>query len=160
MAVVFRNKLIPELGIRSMRDTDVIAVAHIERASYPFPWSEGIFRDCLCAGYYCCVAEIDQLPVGYGILTLGAGEAHVLNVCVLSEYRCRGLGRRLLSVLFNEARVTGATDLYLEVRPSNFSALRLYEAMGLSQVGLRRGYYQVAGGREDAIVMRLGLKDL
>jgi ribosomal-protein-alanine N-acetyltransferase len=140
-----------------MREDDLSGVAAAERDSYVFPWSEGVFRDCLRAGYICRVAEIDHRLVGYGILSVGAGEAHILNVCVRAEYRCRGLGRRLVTAMFDLGRAYGASDLFLEVRPSNATAIRLYQSLGLAQVGLRRGYYQAADGREDAIVMRLRL---
>jgi ribosomal-protein-alanine N-acetyltransferase len=157
MATAPRHLPIPEFALREMREEDLQAVSTAERDSYAFPWSEGVFRDCLRAGYLCRVAEIDHHLVGYGILSVGAGEAHILNVCVRPEYRCRGFGRRLVTGLFDFARGLGATDLFLEVRPSNATAIRLYQSLGLSQVGLRRGYYQAEHGREDAIVMRLRL---
>jgi len=147
----------PQLAFRRMANDDVPAVIAAERAGYAFPWSEGIFRDCLRAGYVCRVAELDHLLVGYGVLSVGAGEAHVLNLCMRPEYRCRGLGRRLLQHLIDLSRVADAQDLFLEVRPSNLAAIRLYQAMGLQQVGIRRGYYQAEHGREDAVVMRLTL---
>ena len=142
---------------RAMTPGDVPAVGSLERAAYPFPWSEGIFRDCLRAGYICRVAELDHLFVGYGILSVGAGEAHVLNVCVHADFRFRGLGRHLMLHLIELARSTGAHDLFLEVRPSNPIAVRLYHSLGMQQIGVRRGYYQAEHGREDAIVMRLSL---
>ena len=157
MATLPKDVWIPRLAFRRMTEDDVLAVHAAERAGYAFPWSEGIFRDCLRAGYVCRIAELDELMVGYGILSVGAGEAHVLNICVRPEYRCRGLGRRLLQHLIDLSRTAGAQDLYLEVRPSNLAAVRLYQAMGLHQVGIRRGYYQAENGREDAVVMRLGL---
>lgn len=157
MATVPKDVPIPRLAFRRMTEDDVPAVVAAERAGYAFPWSEGIFRDCLRAGYRCRVAELNQLFAGYGVLSLGAGEAHVLNLCVRPEYRCRGLGRRMLQHLIDISRDSGARDLFLEVRPSNLSAVRLYQAMGLSQVGIRRGYYQAENGREDAVVMRLAL---
>jgi ribosomal-protein-alanine N-acetyltransferase len=64
----------------------------------------------------------------------------------------------MMEHLFDVARACGTDDLFLEVRPSNVTAVRLYESLGLQQVGLRRGYYQAAQGREDAIVMRLSLQ--
>jgi ribosomal-protein-alanine N-acetyltransferase len=157
MATVPKELPIPQLALRRMTESDVPAVVAAERAGYPFPWSEGIFRDCLRAGYLCRVAELDQLFVGYGVLSVGAGEAHVLNICVRPEYRCRGLGRRMLQHLIDISRSAGAHDLFLEVRPSNLAAVRLYQALGLVQVGIRRGYYQAENGREDAVVMRLDL---
>lgn len=157
MASAAEDLSIPTLALRAMQESDVPAVIVIERASYAFPWTEGIFRDCLRAGYVCRIAEFNGHLVGYGILGVGAGEAHVLNVCIESAYRCRGLGRRLLQHLFDISRAAGAQELFLEVRPSNTSAIRLYQSLGLEQVGIRRGYYQAEGGREDAVVMRLHL---
>ena len=105
---------IPEIGIRPMDESDVEAVACIERACYQFPWSENIFRDCLRVGYVCRVLEIGGVLIGHGILSIGAGEAHVLNVCVRPEYRCRGLGRRLLEYLLLHPCETLSHDQLVE----------------------------------------------
>jgi ribosomal protein S18 acetylase RimI-like enzyme len=118
MATAPQHLPTPTLSLRAMREDDLPGVAAAERDSYAFPWSEGVFRDCLRAGYICRVAEIDHRLVGYGILSVGAGEAHILNVCVRAEYRCRGLGRRLVTAMFDLGRAYGASDLFLEVRPS------------------------------------------
>ena len=157
MATVLKDLPIPQFVFRRMVEDDVPAVAATERAGYAFPWSEGIFRDCLRAGYLCRIAELDGILVGYGILSVGAGEAHILNLCIRPEFRCRGIGRKMLDHLADLARAAGAKDLFLEVRPSNTSAVRLYQTAGLQQVGIRRGYYQAENGREDAVVMRLAL---
>jgi ribosomal-protein-alanine N-acetyltransferase len=87
-------------------------------------------------------------------MSLAAAEAHLLNVCVAEGYRCRGIGRRVLNHLLREAAANGARESFLEVRPSNFAAIRLYQSLGFRQIGLRRGYYQAFEGREDAIVLR------
>lgn len=140
--------------IRDMGPDDVAAVARLEAESYPFPWSAGIFRDCLRVGYYCCVAEDEGQCIGYAIMSVGAGEAHVLNLCVAERMRRRGLGADLLAQLLEFAAATGAREIFLEVRPSNGAALHLYKTRGFSQIGVRRGYYQSVGGREDAVVLR------
>jgi ribosomal-protein-alanine N-acetyltransferase len=137
-----------------MRPADVAAVAALEAQSYAFPWSETIFRDCLRAGYFCCVAEAERACIGYGILSVGAGEAHVLNLCVAEGERRRGVGSSLLQRMSEHAAGAGAREIYLEVRPSNTAALRLYRERGFAQIGIRRGYYQAVGGREDAVVLR------
>ena len=144
----------PEILLRDMGFDDVAAVAQMERQAYPFPWSDAIFRDCLRAGYYCCVAELDDIQIGYAIMSTGAGEAHVLNLCVSELYRCRGIGRQLLEHLMEFAKGLGVVDMFLEVRPSNTVAIRLYQSRGFAQIGVRRGYYQAVGGREDAVVLR------
>jgi ribosomal-protein-alanine N-acetyltransferase len=137
-----------------MTEADLPAVVAVERSAYAFPWSEGIFRDCLRVGYVCRVVELAGDIIGHGILSVGAGEAHILNICVREEFRCRGVGRRLMDYLLERGRVSGMTEAFLEVRPSNTAAIRLYQSMGFRQVGLRRGYYQAVGGREDAAVLR------
>ena len=137
-----------------MHELDVPAVVAIERSSYQFPWSEGIFRDCLRVGYFCRVIEVGNDIAGYGIMSVGAGEAHILNVCVREEYRGRGLARMLLLYLIDRARNAGMYEAFLEVRPSNTAAARLYYSLGFEQVGVRRGYYQATSGREDASVLR------
>ncbi|HEX4025461.1 MAG TPA: ribosomal protein S18-alanine N-acetyltransferase [Steroidobacteraceae bacterium] len=144
----------PQPTIRSMQESDLKDVVRIEHASYAFPWTEGIFRDCLRVNYACRVVEVGATVVGYGIISVGAGEGHVLNICIAAAYRCRGIGRRLLTHLLQVAIHHGAQDVLLETRPSNSAALRLYHALGFAQIGLRRGYYQAVGGREDAIVLK------
>jgi ribosomal-protein-alanine N-acetyltransferase len=147
----------PEVVIRTMVETDVPSVVAIERAAYQFPWSEGIFRDCLRVGYVCRVAVAENEVIGYGVMSVGAGEAHILNLCIDADFRCRGVGRRMLEYLVDRARAAGMSEAFLEVRPSNTAAIRLYQSMGFEQVGIRRGYYQAAGGREDASVLKLVL---
>jgi ribosomal-protein-alanine N-acetyltransferase len=144
--------------VRAMAEDDVPAVLDIERASYQFPWSEGIFRDCLRVGYLCRVVVLHEELIAYGVMSAGAGEAHILNLCVRESYRGRGVGRTLLGYLLDRAAAAGMTEAYLEVRPSNGAAIRLYQALGFEQVGMRRGYYQAVGGREDAAVLRLVLR--
>jgi [ribosomal protein S18]-alanine N-acetyltransferase len=148
----------PELQIRPMRSVDLAEVVAVERASYQFPWSEGIFRDCLRVGYTCRVVTLERELAAYGVMSLGAGEAHVLNLCVAQAMRCRGIGKRLLRSLLDRALEAGMSEAFLEVRPSNTAAIRLYLGFGFGQVGMRRGYYQAVGGREDAAVFRLALR--
>lgn len=148
---------VPEVHIRPMMEIDLPEVATIERKSYAFPWSENIFRDCLRVGYTCRALDLSGQIIGYGVMSLGAGEAHVLNVCVRDEYRSLGFGRRLLEHLLERAAGAGVSEAFLEVRPSNLAAIRLYQRLGFEQIGIRRGYYQAPEGREDAIVLKLAL---
>ncbi len=154
MASVEQDERFAAAEVRPMHELDVPLVVAIERSAYQFPWSEGIFRDCLRVGYVCRVVEVGNDMAGYGIMSIGAGEAHVLNVCVSDEYRGRGLARKLLCYLIDRARSAGMYEAFLEVRPSNTAAARLYHSLGFEQVGVRRGYYQATNGREDAAVLR------
>jgi len=149
---------VPEILIRPMVESDVSDVVSTERASYQFPWSDGIFRDCLRVGYICRVVTVEDRVMGYGVMSVGAGEAHILNLCIREAFRCLGIGRRLLSYLLDRAAASGMSEAFLEVRPSNTAAIRLYQSLGFEPVGTRRGYYQAVGGREDAAVLKLSLR--
>ena len=143
-----------------MTPADLAGVARIESSAYQFPWSEQVFRSCLKAGYACRVAAVGPRIRGYGILSLAANEAHLLNLCIDPAEQGRGWGGWLLRQLFGVARIRRAQRMFLEVRPSNRAAVRLYESHGFVHVGTRPGYYPaVMGGREDARVYALSLRD-
>ncbi|MCS6786901.1 MAG: ribosomal protein S18-alanine N-acetyltransferase [Thiobacillaceae bacterium] len=143
--------------LRPMRETDLVQVVRIERAAYPYPWTLGNFRDSLQAGYSCWVAEVDGELIGYYIVMAVAGEGHLLNCCVAPAWQGRGYGRWLAQKAIENAREHGAACIFLEVRPSNAPALRLYQRLGFSPIARRRGYYPADHGREDALVMKLDL---
>ncbi|MGH8145432.1 MAG: ribosomal protein S18-alanine N-acetyltransferase [Rhodanobacteraceae bacterium] len=145
----------PEL--RPMTRDDVSTIANIEAAAYEFPWSRGIFRSCLDNGHDCWVLEETGKIIGYGILSSGAGEAHILNVCVAPLHQGRGLGAYLLRRLLGLARWHRVGRVFLEVRPSNELAHAMYERAGFNEIGRRPGYYPARRGREDAIVMAMEL---
>jgi ribosomal-protein-alanine N-acetyltransferase len=138
-----------------MTHEDLVLVSDIERRSYEFPWSHGVFRDCLLAGYSCVVLERGDTPVGYGILSIAAGEAHVLNLCVDPMFRSLGFGNRLLDEILARARAADVGEVFLEVRPSNINALALYRKKGFCRIARRSAYYQARDGREDAEVLSL-----
>lgn len=145
------------IQFRAMRYADLPQVLAIETNAYPFPWTENIFRDCIRVGYRCRLLEVDGVIEAYGVLSVGVNEAHVLNLCVRVESQGRGLARRMLKHLLEVARVNRAQTIFLEVRPSNATALNLYRSMGFCEIGLRRGYYPNTKGREDALVMAMSL---
>ena len=125
----------------------------IEGQAYEFPWSRDIFEDCFRAGYFCWGCLDERELQGYGVMSVGAGECHILNLCVASAVRRQGVGRYLLAHLLHLARRHNADTAFLEVRPSNQGALLLYHAIGFNEIGRRRGYYPARQGREDAIVL-------
>lgn len=148
---------LPLPGLRSMRDSDLDAVMAIEQRAYPFPWTRGIFRDCLLAAYPAWVLHEHGLVIGYGVISLAADEAHLLNVCVAPERQGRGHGRALLRALVKLAADRGAARIFLEVRPSNPHAIALYHDEGFNEIGRRPRYYPSKDGREDALVMAMEL---
>ncbi len=139
--------------------SDLSEVMAIEVRAYPFPWTEGIFRDCLRVGYACWVLEDEgsEQIEGYGVLSLAPGECHLLNLTVRPEAQGQGIGRKLLRALMKKAAEHPVDSLFLEVRPSNEVAVRLYLSEGFNEVGVRKRYYPAERGREDALVMAKSL---
>ena len=148
----------PRTEIRLMLPADLKAVARIEKSAYNYPWSLGIFRDCLLAGYHSIVLDVGAAVTGFAIMSAAAAEAHVLNICVHPAARRFGFGRRLLNELLLKAHELEVEQIFLEVRPSNTAALRLYVSAGFSEIGVRPAYYQAEFGREDAVVLSAKLQ--
>ena len=148
---------IPQPALRAMRADDLENVARIETLVYEFPWTEGIFRDCLRVGYYCVVLEGNEKLHGYGVMSMAAGEAHLLNLCVHPDHQRCGLGSDLLHKFLMTARAADCKRIFLEVRKTNHAALALYNRAGFQVAGLRRNYYRAVDGREDAIVLSLNI---
>ncbi|QTQ33978.1 ribosomal protein S18-alanine N-acetyltransferase [Aromatoleum bremense] len=141
-----------------MTDRDLDWVVDHEAVLHTFPWSRGNFVDSLAAGHSAWVMRVGGSPVAYAVMLMVLDEAHLLNISVAREFQGARLGTALLRHLFAEARRCGASQFFLEVRPSNSAALALYRSHGFQPIGRRKGYYALReGGREDAIVMRLEL---
>jgi ribosomal-protein-alanine N-acetyltransferase len=150
--------IIPRTAVRPIVPIDLRGVSRVEHASYDFPWSHGIFRDCLLAGYHSLVLDVSDVVSGYAIMSIAGGDAHILNLCVDPSLRRLGYGRGLLSELLRIASEAEVAQVFLEVRPTNAAALSLYHSLGFGQIGIRPDYYQASGGREDAVVLALDLK--
>ena len=138
--------------------TDLPEVMVTERRCYTHPWTEGIFKDCLSHDNECWLLAVGK-PVGHGILSVAAGESHILNVCVHPECQGNGFGRQLVEHLIGRAREREAATIFLEVRPSNEAACELYATLGFNEVGVRENYYPAYVGREDALVLAKELLD-
>jgi ribosomal-protein-alanine N-acetyltransferase len=154
MSVVLKP---PEPGIHAVTDEDIPAVLAIEQEVYPFPWSEGIIRDCLKSGYFFFSWRDEEEIIGYSVLSCAANEAHILNLCVRPDRRGEGIGRSLLEHLISIAERQCIDTVFLEVRVSNRVAIELYENHGFNLIGSRKGYYPANNGREDALVFARAL---
>lgn len=139
--------------LRPLREADLPATLEVEQSAYEFPWTLAIFRDCLRVGYDCYVLEGAEGLLGHGIMSVAAGECHLLNICIHPLYQRRGLGQALVEFLLARARAKGARVALLEVRVSNVAAYRLYTKLGFNQAGIRKGYYPARRGREDALIL-------
>ncbi len=147
---------------RRMENMDLDQVLYNENVSYPHPWTRRIFQDCMRAGYECWVLEDLGIVAAHAVLSVAADESHLLTLCVNPDYRRRGLARRLLRHVLEQARQAGARQCFLEVRPSNGNAQRLYYGEGFVRVGERRDYYPTGTPeerREDALILLLTLQE-
>lgn len=151
-AVIDSNK-----GFFPMRLSDVDEVMEIEHTLYDYPWTKAILSDCIQVGYSCWVYKQNYEIQAYCVLSSGAGEAHILTLCVKKEYQGQGFGKMLLQHLIDLATDHKSEVIILEVRPSNVSAVHLYHKFGFNEVGTRKGYYPATDGREDALIMALDL---
>lgn len=149
-----------QLSFREMTLKDLDVVLQTEARAYQYPWTRGIFADCLTARHDCRVLCVDGEIAGHAVLSAAAGEAHLLNVCIKRELQGRGLGRRFVRYLIKRAQLLGAQMMFLEVRPSNRVALALYDSLGFVHVGTRKDYYPSEQQREDAWVLALDLLQL
>lgn len=156
-SAVAESMRLKPLRLEPMREADLDAVLDVERSVYEFPWTAGNFRDSMRAGYPCRTAWCNGVLLGYFVLLVGAGEAHLLNLSVAAPMQRRGHGRVLLQEVIDLARRAAVTQMVLEVRPSNGAAQALYRSYGFRQVGVRRSYYPAAAGREDALVLAFDL---
>lgn len=146
-----------------MLPSDLETVLAIEQASYPYPWTKGIFLDCLQGNYLCWTVKPKQPGkdaglLAYVIASVAVGECHLLNICVTPACRGQGIANFLMRELMTEAVVLGASQMFLEVRPSNVAAQVLYQRMGFVEVGRRKHYYPAQNGREDALIWMCNLE--
>ncbi|MDR2208931.1 MAG: ribosomal protein S18-alanine N-acetyltransferase [Azoarcus sp.] len=143
------------LSFVPMTEDELDWVVEQEASLHRFPWSRGNFTDSLAAGHACWLMLDAGASVGYAVVLDVLDEAHLLNISVVRAAQRRGLGSRLLEHLISTAWEKGLRQFFLEVRPSNLSAIALYRRAGFVEIARRRGYYPSPEGREDAIVMRL-----
>jgi ribosomal-protein-alanine N-acetyltransferase len=140
------------LSFRRMLLSDIDRVMKVEREVYEFPWTERIFSDCIRVGYLCWLALRGQDVVGHAIISVVAGESHMLNLSIARQHQRQGYGREFIEFLVEEARARNAQTMLLEVRPSNIAAINCYNAAGFNEIGSRKDYYPAPDGREDALL--------
>lgn len=139
--------------IRKMEEYDLDRIMEIEKDCFTTPWSRESFlieiTTNLLARYI--VAEVEGVVAGYGGIWMIAGEGHITNIAVETNYRKLGIGKKIVEGLINLSIAMGIESMTLEVRKSNISAQNLYKQYGFLSQGIRPNYYQ--DDNEDAIIM-------
>ena len=141
------------LFYRRMLNTDIDTVMQMETSVYTHPMAERIFKDCIRVGYECWLAMLDETIIGHAVISVAAGESHILNISVAKKFQGHGIGKQFIEFLVNIASNKQAIMVLLEVRPSNIAAINCYLATGFNEIGCRKNYYPADdNGREDALL--------
>lgn len=143
-----------EPHLRRMEAEDLPRVMQIDALCLPRPWSAAIWHGELESpfGLYIVVEERGEVSGHIGVRHI-LGELHITTIAVMPEYRRRGHARALIGAAL--AACPKAGHVHLEVRPTNASAIALYESLGFKTTGRRPRYY----GDEDALLMTLNLHE-
>ena len=140
------------VDIRALTLPDLNAIEEIERRSYTTPWSRSMFAGELAKPAALCLGAFEEGRLaGYLIVSRYVDAWHVMNIAVAPAFRRRGIATALLDKLFELTEDASKRGYTLEVRVSNDGAIKLYERLGFSARGIRRGYY--TDNREDALIM-------
>lgn len=157
--------------IYPLNQSHIQQVADIEQHAHISPWSEQTIALSFGPrshnfGMFIKSGSFDEL-VGYCFTDLVAGELSIENICITPIMQNKGLGKLLLSHVIDTAKQLKVYDILLEVRSSNKSAIKLYQAFGFSECGRRKAYYDTplsaltnfnsSSTKEDAIVMKLSI---
>jgi ribosomal-protein-alanine N-acetyltransferase len=142
-----------DLIVRQAEEKDIRPMAEMDILCFTIPWSEESFEKEIKENNlaFYIVAEIGGRLVGYAGLWRVANEGHITNVAVHPDFRRRGIGEALVSVLLSHTIKNGIRSHTLEVRASNEPAISLYSKFGFEPAGLRKNYYEDNG--EDAVIM-------
>jgi len=150
------NKLTPDsFYLRKMKPDDIPQVKETENLSFTNPWPESAFRGELenrgISFPYVIVLKNVERVVGHIIYWQIEEEVQISNIAVHPDFRGLGIGRKVMQEIMDKVKKEGVSYIFLEVRPSNSSAVSLYKKLGFQKLGLRRNYYH--NPVEDAIIM-------
>ena len=142
----------PALSFRRMDVSDIDTVMLVENQVYEYPWTAGIFNDCIRVGYDCWLALMEDDVIAHAVISVAAGESHILNISIDPKHQNKGIGKQFVEYLIDIAKSKRASVIMLEVRPSNTLAINCYNAAGFNEIGCRKNYYPAAVGKEDALL--------
>lgn len=145
--------------LRPMQSEDIEAVAKLNRAVTPYPWTASQFKESLDQ-HDCSVLVVNKRLLGFIVFQHVCGESCLLNIAVHSDFHRQGYAKLLLNVGLQSCLQQQSEQCYLEVRESNLAAINLYEQAGFVSQGLRKNYYPSDVGREHAKVLVVPLNNI
>jgi|TARA_R100000005_G_scaffold95926_1_gene79589 ribosomal-protein-alanine N-acetyltransferase len=136
-------------------------MALLDASASLWPWRESQYLRCCATAEEsterALLLEVDAALQGFVVYAREFDDGSIYNIVVADTARRQGFGLRLLQAAVDAMVATGARRCLLEVRKSNIAARKLYEQMGFHVDGMRRNYYPLPSGREDAVLMSLDL---
>ena len=145
--------------IKKIKKSYLEQVFGIEQLSNSTPWSYSSFLDCMKKDYEFYVALEDEKVIGFFIASFSLLEGHLLNISVAPNMKRQGIGNELLKKVENISNKFGIKEIFLEVRESNQEAINFYKKNGFIEVGIRKNYYKLYEGREDALIFSKKLRN-
>ena len=140
------------MKIIPMNESHVAQVAALEKQRFSDPWSENsVASELENPLSLWLIAEEDGAVCGYVGSQTVLDETDMMNIAVHPDCRRKGIAAALITELVSRLKARGSRVLRLEVRESNFSAIALYEALGFTQLGLRKNYYR--NPKENALIL-------
>jgi len=118
------------------------------------PWSQRVFADCITQPYFAYQLQDDKQTVGYYVSLKVLDEATLMDIAVDSAYQGQGWGHKALTHFIQQCQQRQVSTIWLEVRQSNYAAIKLYEKSGFSLIEKRANYYLTENGHEDALIMK------
>lgn len=150
--------------IRRAEEKDLSSIININLITLPEHYSDYFFESILRElPEAFIIAELDDAIIGYIMCKIEFGfsnfrklgfvkKGHVVSVAVLEQHRGSGLGKALMLEGINGVVSRKCDEIYLEVRTSNRSAIKMYEKLGFQIKSTLRAYYRDG---EDAYLMAL-----
>ncbi len=140
------------MKIIPMNESHVAQIAALEKQCFSDPWSENsVASELENPLSLWLIAEEDGAVCGYVGSQTVLDETDMMNIAVCPDCRRKGIAAALITELVSRLKARGSRVLRLEVRESNFSAIALYEALGFTQLGLRKNYYR--NPKENALIL-------
>lgn len=130
------------------------AAFELQCSCHSHPWSENVFSDSLSLPYFAFQLCVDQQLVGYCIGLVVLDEATLMDIGVSQRHRGTGIGEKILQHFHTQCSKKDVAEVWLEVRQSNKTAIRLYSNNGYEMIELRKNYYPTKDGRENALIMK------
>ena len=146
-----QNPALDALGLRvsNMTSDHLAEVVSIEKSTAKNPWSETQFVDSIATAV---VLKDKKLVIGFAVIAMVADQAELHNIAIHPQWQGQGLGSVFLHALIETVPST-IKMMYLEVRVTNFRAIRLYSGLGFEEIAERKGYYRTELASEDALIM-------